>query len=114
MLCAPKIQLGDLIMSTLITVTELKNTLSQKKVCLLDVRRKADFEKSPEMIEGAVWHDPENVAEWSKALPQDQELVVYCVKGGSVSQSVAAALQESHPGVKFLEGGILGWQDGQK
>ena len=103
-----------MIMSTSITPTELKNKLSQKKVCLLDVRRKADFEKSPETIVGAVWHDPKNVAEWGKTLPKDQELVVYCVKGGSVSQSVAVALQESHPEVKFLEGGILGWPDGQK
>lgn len=101
-------------MSTSIAAAELKNKLSQKTVCLLDVRRKADFEKSPETIEGAVWHDPENVVEWGKTLPKDQELVVYCVKGGSVSQSVADALQESHPDVKFLEGGILGWPDGQK
>jgi rhodanese-related sulfurtransferase len=98
-------------MSTLITATELKSRLSQKKICLLDVRRKADFEKSPETIEGAIWHNPENVAEWGKTLPKDQELVVYCVKGGSVSRSVADTLQESHPNVKFLEGGILGWKE---
>ena len=102
-------------MSTSIAASELKDKLSQKKkVCLLDVRRKVDFEKSPETIGGALWHDPEKVEEWSKTLPEDQELVVYCVKGGSVSQSVADALQESHPGVKFLAGGILGWPDGQK
>lgn len=102
-------------MSTSITSAELKDTLSAKKqVCLLDVRRKADFEKSPETIEGATWHDPENVGEWAKTLPKDQEVVVYCVKGGSVSQSVADFLQESHPSVRFLEGGILGWPDGQK
>lgn len=101
-------------MSMSIASAELKAKLSKDKVCLLDVRRKADYEKSPAMIEGAVWRDPEKVEEWSKVLPKDQELVVYCVKGGSVSQSVAAALQESHPGVKFLEGGILGWPDGQK
>lgn len=97
-------------MSTSITPAELKDRLLQKKVFLLDVRRKADFEKSPETIEGAVWHDPENVQEWSTSLPKDQELVVYCVRGGSVSQSVADALQKNHPDVRFLEGGILGWQ----
>ncbi|MCP4338230.1 MAG: hypothetical protein GY799_04935 [Desulfobulbaceae bacterium] len=43
----------------------------------------------------------------------DQEVIVYCVKGGSVSQSVADALGKNHPGVHFLEGGILKWQDGQ-
>lgn len=101
-------------MSTAITPAELKDKLAQKTVCLLDVRRKADFEKSPETIAGAVWHDPENIQEWSTTLAKDQELVVYCVRGGSVSQSVAEALQKSHPDVRFLEGGILGWPDNQK
>jgi rhodanese-related sulfurtransferase len=98
-----------------ITSAELKDILTKKKnVCVIDVRRRADYEKSPGMIAGATWQDPENVAQWSKSLPKDQELVVYCVKGGSVSQSVANALQESHPGVLFLEGGILGWEEKQK
>ena len=102
-------------MTTAITSVQLKDAITANNdVCIIDVRRKADFEKSPETIAGAVWHDPENVAEWSKTLPSNQELVVYCVKGGSVSQSVADALQKSHPKVRFLEGGILGWQDGQK
>jgi rhodanese-related sulfurtransferase len=101
-----------MIMSTSIASAELKAKLSKDKVCLLDVRRKADYEKSPAMIESAVWRDPEQVEEWGKLLPRDRDLVVYCVKGGSVSQSVAAALQESHPGVRFLEGGILGWPGG--
>ncbi|MHB8791714.1 MAG: rhodanese-like domain-containing protein [Desulfobulbaceae bacterium] len=101
-------------MSTPIAATDLKDKLSRNKVCLIDVRRKSDYEKSPETIEGATWHDPEHVEEWGKTLPKDQELVVYCVKGGSVSQSVADSLQASHPGVRFLAGGILGWQDEQK
>jgi len=99
-------------MTAAITSTELKDTLAKKNdIRVIDVRRKADFERSPEMIAGAVWQDPEKVAEWSKTLPKDQELVVYCVKGGSVSQGVATALQESHPAVRFLEGGILGWEE---
>ena len=102
-------------MTTSITSTELKDILTAKKnVCVIDVRRKADYEKSPEMIAGASWQDPEKVTEWSKTIPEDQDLVVYCVKGGSVSQSVAKSLQESHPGARFLEGGILGWEDGRK
>lgn len=102
-------------MSTAITSVQLKDTLTANNdVCVIDVRRKADFEKSPETIAGAVWHDPEKIVEWSKTLPSNQELVVYCVKGGSVSQSVADTLQKSNPNVRFLEGGILGWQDGQK
>jgi len=101
-------------MSTSIAAAELKDKLSQNKVCLIDVRRKSDYEKSPEMIEGATWYDLENVEEWGRTLPKNQELVVYCVKGGSVSQSVAASLKASRPDVRFLAGGILGWQDEHK
>jgi rhodanese-related sulfurtransferase len=102
-------------MTTAITSTDLKDSLTANNdICVIDVRRKADFEKSPVTIAGAVWHDPEKVEEWSKTLPGNQEVVVYCVKGGSVSQSVAGSLQKSHPNVRFLEGGILGWPDGQK
>jgi rhodanese-related sulfurtransferase len=102
-------------MTTSITSTELKDILTAKEhVCVIDVRRRADYEKSPEMIAGATWQDPEKVTEWSKTLPKDQEVVVYCVKGGSVSQSVTNSLQEGHPGARFLEGGILGWEEKQK
>jgi rhodanese-related sulfurtransferase len=102
-------------MTTTITPAELKDSLTASNdIRVIDVRRKADFEKSPETIAGAVWQDPEKVEEWSKTLPKDQEVVVYCVRGGSVSQTVAGSLQKSHSNVRFLEGGILGWQDGQK
>lgn len=101
-------------MNATISVLELQGKLAENKVCLLDVRRKADFEKSPLTIAGAVWHDPEKIEEWRQTLASDQELVVYCVRGGSVSQSVAEALQKSHPDVRFLEGGILAWQENQK
>jgi rhodanese-related sulfurtransferase len=102
-------------MAASITVSTLRNKISDKaNICVIDVRRKADFEKSPEMITGATWKDPEKVEEWSKTVPQNQDLIVYCVKGGSVSQSVADTLQKSHPHVKYLQGGILSWQTGEK
>ncbi len=99
-------------MATSITVAELKKAIAvSPNVCVIDVRRKADYEKSPEMIEGATWNDPETVEEWSSKIPHDKNVIVYCVKGGSVSQSVAGLLEKSHPDVRFLEGGILHWQD---
>jgi len=102
-------------MTTSITATELQERLnSEKGICLLDVRRRADYEQSPETIAGAAWHDPEQVAEWGPSLSAGKELVVYCVRGGSVSQSVAKALQENHPNVRYLEGGIIGWQEAGK
>jgi rhodanese-related sulfurtransferase len=91
---------------------ELKALLeSDKKPCLFDVRRKHDFDAAPKKIAHAVWRDPERADEWSHEIPQDRPVVVYCLKGGSVSQSIANRLQQSHTDAKFLQGGIKSWVD---
>lgn len=64
----------------------LKAALADKH--LIDVRRKADLDASSEQIPGATWHNPENLAEWAKNLPRDKHVVLYCVRGGSVSNGV--------------------------
>jgi rhodanese-related sulfurtransferase len=82
-----------------------------RNTVLLDVRRKADFEAAPKKIGGAAWLDPEKADEWIAEIPQDRPVVVYCVKGGSVSQSIADRLQQTHPDVRFLQGGIKAWAE---
>ena len=102
-------------MSNSISVENLQKMIEeQEQICLLDVRKKADYERSPAMVEGAAWCDPEKVVEWRDTLPMDRKIVVYCVKGGQVSQSVANTLAQTHPEISFLEGGILGWEERQK
>jgi len=95
-----------------ITAGELKNLLaSDRNLAVFDVRRKSDYEAAPQTIGSAVWIDPEKADEWKDEIPRDRPVVVYCVKGGSVSQSVADRLQQSHPNVRFLEGGIKAWAE---
>lgn len=84
---------------------------SDNPLTLLDVRRKTDYDAAPKKIAGAVWLDPENADEWGQQVAQDRPVVVYCARGGSVSQSIANRLQQSHPDVKFLEGGVKAWVD---
>jgi rhodanese-related sulfurtransferase len=97
-------------MANSMTLQELKALMgSDRQPALFDVRRKADFEVAPKKIGGAAWLDPEKVDEWGDQIPQDRPVVVYCAKGGSVSQSIADRLQQSHPDVKFLQGGIKAW-----
>jgi|WetSurMetagenome_2_1015567.scaffolds.fasta_scaffold1274576_1 hypothetical protein len=49
-------------------------------------------------------------AELRKTLPRDQQLIVYCLKGGQVSRLVVeATIRKSRTRIKFLEGGILDW-----
>ena len=99
-------------MADSITGEELKVLMSSdRKPALFDVRRKTDFDAAPKKIESAVRLDPEKIDEWIDQLPQDRPVVVYCVKGGSVSQGIADSLQQRHPDVKLLQGGIKAWAE---
>jgi rhodanese-related sulfurtransferase len=86
----------------------LKPQLAEKH--LIDVRRKADLDASSEALPGATWHDPEQLAEWAKSLPRDGHIVLYCVRGGSVSNGVVDALRAEGLNACFIEGGIEGWK----
>jgi rhodanese-related sulfurtransferase len=57
-----------------------------------------------------VWRDPDDVAHWSKNLPQDKEIIVYCVRGGSVSNAVIDYLLGQRIKARFIEGGIEAWK----
>ncbi len=61
-----------------ISKDELKAKLGSSDLVLLDVRSKADWEKSDEKITGAVWMDPGTVDAWAGTLPKDKEIVLYC------------------------------------
>lgn len=77
---------------------------------MIDVRRKADLDASSEQVPGASWRDPEQLEQWAGGLPKDQNVVLYCVHGGSVSNSVVDALHAKGLKACFIEGGIEGWK----
>jgi rhodanese-related sulfurtransferase len=86
----------------------LKAELTTKH--LIDVRRAADRDASSEQLPGATWHDPEKIGDWVKSLPRDKHIVLYCVRGGSVSNGVVDALHVDGLNACFIEGGIEGWK----
>jgi rhodanese-related sulfurtransferase len=86
----------------------LKNELAGKLI--LDVRRAADLEAAPAHLPGAQWNNPEQLADWADGLPRDADIVLYCARGGSVSNSVVDALQAKGLKARFIEGGIEGWK----
>ncbi|MGB5983724.1 MAG: HDIG domain-containing metalloprotein [Desulfobacterales bacterium] len=100
-------------MTTSIDINELNQRMSSGgQVTLLDVGRKADANASPKCIAGAVYRDPEKIDAWIKELPAGRPAVVYCVKGGSVSQSVTERLRKEGIEAVFLEGGLKAWTEG--
>ena len=75
----------------------------------VDVRRKGAYEAAPDLIDGAVWRDPERVDEWAAEYAR-AEVVVYCVYGHEVGQSTAARLRDAGVAARFLSGGIEDWK----
>jgi Fe-Mn family superoxide dismutase len=78
---------------------------------LIDVRRAGAFEQASTTIPGARWLDPARVDEWSRELPADREVVVYCVYGHEVGRSTALRLRAAGVNARYLNGGIDGWQN---
>jgi len=98
-------------MNRTITPNELRKLLAQSEIpVIFDVRRKADYEADSRKISGAMWLDPDKVAQWSTALPHNKEIVIYCVRGGSVSNAVLDVLQGKGFKARFIEGGIEAWK----
>jgi Fe-Mn family superoxide dismutase len=88
------------------TAEDLQRAASLRRI---DVRRKGAYDAAPDMIEGAVWHDPERVEDWAREYT-GTEVVVYCVYGHEVGQSTAARLRDAGVKARFLSGGIEDWK----
>lgn len=97
-------------MSRTISPHDLKVLLVYQDVAVIDVRRKNDFDADTATLPGAQWKNPEQMTEWGKTLPQDKEVVIYCARGGSVSNSVLDHLLAQGLKVRFIEGGIEAWK----
>jgi rhodanese-related sulfurtransferase len=97
-------------MSDSVTPEELEAMMQKKDPPrVLDVRRASDRESDSSAIPGAEWKDPQKVSEWGKELGSG-EVVVYCVRGGSVSRAVQEKLREKNVNVRFIAGGFEAWK----
>lgn len=91
---------------------ELKKLLEAgNPVTLIDVRHRQDYDGDPEMVRGAVWRDPAQVDQWSADIEQDREVIIYCVRGGSVSNAVLDHLHSKNIKARYIEGGITAWKE---
>lgn len=81
-----------------------------KDVVIIDVRREADFTAGPDKIEGALRKLPDAVEAWAGELPKERDVVIYCARGGSVSNAVLDALLRKGISARYVEGGIEAWK----
>ena len=75
-------------------------------VQLIDVRRSVAYAQAPDRLAGATWRDPALLDEWPPELDAFKPVLVYCVHGHEVSQSVALALQARGLDARFVAGEI--------
>ncbi|MCU0836185.1 MAG: rhodanese-like domain-containing protein [Chromatiaceae bacterium] len=98
-------------MEPTITPDALRDRLAgETPPVLLDVRRADDRAKDPLAIPGAAWHDPSTIATWASTLDPGREVVLYCARGGSVSNSVLDALLAQGLKARYIEGGLEAWK----
>ena len=77
---------------------------------VIDVRRPDDFDADDVQIVGAIRRLPDQIDQRRREMPDNKQVVVYCVRGQQVSQGVAVALAAAGVDVKYLEGGISAWR----
>jgi rhodanese-related sulfurtransferase len=93
-------------MNRTITPQAFKEHLEKdKNLLVFDVRRDTDYQADKEMIPGAVKRNPEQVEEWAEEITKDKDVVVYCIRGGSVSNSVVDKLLATGISARYIEGG---------
>jgi rhodanese-related sulfurtransferase len=77
---------------------------------IIDVRRRAAFERDPVRIPMALRLDPEAIDAWMPTLERWRPVVVYCVHGHEVGRDAAERLAHAGFAASYLEGGIEGWR----
>ena len=75
---------------------------------ILDVRLKNDYEDSEYTLPNSEWKDPILIDQWIGSIPKTRKVLVYCVHGRSISESVTERLLSEGIDASFIESGIEG------
>jgi Fe-Mn family superoxide dismutase len=92
-------------------VEEVKAMLdSGERVQFIDARPMHSVARTQDIIDGAVWRDPERVQEWAGELSKSDPVVVFCVYGFHVGCRTALALREAGFEARYMKGGHSAWK----
>ena len=82
-----------------------------RRVRLREIRDKHDVEPARfNIMDGAVWRDPERLQEWIGELKTAEPVVVFCAYGFHVGCKTAIALREAGFDAKYMKGGHSAWK----
>jgi superoxide dismutase, Fe-Mn family len=93
-----------------LSIEELSAQLARgDRVQVLDARPRHHISRVTDMMEGAIWRDPDRVEDWVGELSADQPVAVYCAYGFHVGCNVTKALRERGFDARYVRGGVSAW-----
>src|ERR1700716_2491147 len=94
-----------------ISVEEVREMLnSGTPVQIIDTRPKHYTTKAQDIMEGAVWRDPERLDEWIGTLSKTEPVVTFCVYGFHLGCQTASALRKAGFDARYMAGGHYAWK----
>lgn len=93
------------------TVEEVKSMLDAgQTIQIIDTRPRHYTTRAQDMMEGAVWRDPERVDEWIGELSKTDPVVTFCVYGFHVGCETAETLRKAGFDARYMAGGHYAWK----
>jgi len=93
------------------TVEEVKSMLDEgQTVQIIDTRPSHYTARAQDMMEGAVWRDPERVDEWIGELSKTDPVVTFCVYGFHIGCETAETLRKAGFDARYMAGGHYAWK----
>jgi superoxide dismutase, Fe-Mn family len=94
-----------------VAVEEVKAMLdSGEAVQIIDARPRSYISRQQDIMDGALWRDPERIDEWIGELSKCDPVVVFCAYGFHVGCKTAIALREAGFDAKYMKGGHSAWK----
>ena len=79
-------------------------------VQIIDTRPRHYSTSAQDMMEGAVWRDPERVNDWIGELSKTEPVVTFCVYGFHIGCETAATLRKAGFDARYMAGGHYAWK----
>lgn len=107
----PKLEQPEFGDTPAVSVEQVEEMLKcGQKVQIIDARPRHYATKASDMMEGAVWRDPERIEEWIGEIKKDEPVITFCVYGFHIGCQTASALRERGFDAKYMTGGHYGWK----
>jgi Fe-Mn family superoxide dismutase len=94
-----------------ISVEEVSAMLkSGTPVQIIDTRPRHYTTKAQDIMEGAVWRDPERLDDWIDTLSKTEPVVTFCVYGFHIGCETASTLRKAGFDARYMAGGHFAWK----